>query len=225
VNFGIPLSNGLGSSSNPSTIGGFEYIIANNTLASNASTTYRAGKEIKLKDGFKASNGSSFHAKIEPFSCSGDTYTNQQMRNGNSDTATVNLYDDLGESIFTHYQPKLNTPQPINDINTFIRENKVSSKLITPRKIVNLNESIEIFPNPVTENLFIQINVTENNESFNIEFINSVGQSSKIFQGYIPVDNAIKIENTGFARGLYIVKVTSQKTGKSYEKKIIIQTK
>lgn len=76
------------------------------------------------------------------------------------------------------------------------------------------NKKINVFPNPVLNELFIEIE--GNNEKIDFELLNSIGQS--VFKGNMLDKTVIPI--SGFAPGFYLIKLDN---GKTYEIKKIVK--
>lgn len=88
-----------------------ESITSTQTINSGTKTTYRAGDEIILTDGFVASEGSDFHAFIHPCNHSGNSFRKQssQQENGNDikskenkNSASRNLIDNYPNPFDDH---------------------------------------------------------------------------------------------------------------------------
>lgn len=98
-----------------------------------------------------------------------------------------------------------------------------NSTSITEHTPINSTFSIDkIYPNPATENVFIEIQ-SENNEQFSFEILNLKGQ--KIFYDSYDIaegQNRISIDLTGIAKGNYLLKVKN-KSGVFISRTIIKQ--
>ncbi|MDR2970495.1 MAG: T9SS type A sorting domain-containing protein [Bacteroidales bacterium] len=112
-----------------------ENIISKQTIGSGVTTTYKAGTEIALEDGFHAKSGASFHAQIEELNCNGippNTAPPQNNENQN------NSIEELNSQISQNPIPnKINLiPNPNN--GSFNLETNFPLSDIAHLKIVNL---------------------------------------------------------------------------------------
>lgn len=76
------------------------------------------------------------------------------------------------------------------------------------------NRVFKCYPNPVKDNLFI----LGTNKLKSIEFINSLGKREAIYQFNRSI---VKIDVSGFKKGLYILKVTNEKDSVETKKLIV----
>ena len=76
------------------------------------------------------------------------------------------------------------------------------------------NTAIEVYPNPVSNELIIEIK--GNSQPINFEILNSIGQM--VFKGKV-LEKEI-IQTSGFSNGIYLIKLEN---GKSFEFKKIIK--
>ncbi|MBI3502111.1 MAG: T9SS type A sorting domain-containing protein [Bacteroidetes bacterium] len=206
---------------NPIEIDAFENIIANNRLVStsfSADITYRAGKEIELKDGFSVSEGAEFGAYVKPFNCattSSDysriiTDTTKQPKPFNHPTSYI-YYADEGK--YFHH--------PL-----------VSSSMVqnSKTKITSLQSAITITitPNPSTGLFTLQLPQdaaqTQGAKdgsallTTGVTIYNDLGQ--EIYKSAISnPQSAIDISNQ--PKGIYFMRVQSE--SKVYTEKVVIQ--
>ena len=80
------------------------------------------------------------------------------------------------------------------------------SKIISVKYTNNFIGELNIYPNPVSNELIIEIN--ENKSVLNFEIINSIG--SVIYKGNL-VNNTI-VQTNNFASGIYLIRFTNGKT-------------
>lgn len=78
--------------------------------------------------------------------------------------------------------------------------------LITGIEQTEFNNPIKIYPNPVSNELTIEIN--GNNDKLNFEILNSTGQV--VFKGNMTKETII--QTTNFAPGTYLIKLDNGKT-------------
>jgi len=73
-------------------------------------------------------------------------------------------------------------------------------------EVVDNDRTIKVYPNPVSNELIIEI--TGNNEKLNFEILNAIGQ--KVFKGNL-FDKTV-VQTTNFATGVYLIKFENGKT-------------
>ena len=153
------------------------------TSGCKANVTYKAGKEIHLKPGFKVINGAKFHGYIEPMNVC-------QVKEGNPDVAVLFFPPSYEQLSF--YVSNLNyTKFELDD------KNDNSNK-----QVINDN-GIQLIPNPANDILVLQSNETE---KYSVEIYDIMGQ-------FIAKNNINPNENFSVGhlkRGLYIFKIFNQ---------------
>jgi len=86
---------------------------------------------------------------------------------------------------------------------------------------INLTQNIEVFPNPVSDNLFIEFDLDQSSEQVNVEFVNVSGQRvlSQNFQNILK--QRIELNVSALPTGIYMMNVRTEQGLKS--EKVMIQ--
>ncbi|GAB4453647.1 MAG: hypothetical protein Fur0028_09130 [Bacteroidales bacterium] len=147
-----------------------------------ANVTYKAGKEIHLKPGFKVINGAKFHGYIEQMDVC-------QVKEGNPEVAVL-FFPPSSEQL-SPYVSNLNYTK-----EELFENNNESKKTV-------INNTILLYPNPVKDMLTLQ---SEISVSYSVDIYDSMGQfiERKIAE---PNQN---ISVSHLKRGIYIFKIFNQ---------------
>ena len=152
------------------------------TSGCKANVTYKAGKEIHLKPGFKVINGAKFHGYIEPPNVC-------QIKEGNPEVAV--LYFPPSDEQLSPYVSNLNyTKEEIIKNNSELKETV-------------LNNTILFYPNPAKDLLILQ---SETSVSYNVEIYDTMGQL--IERKKVNANENITVSH--LKRGIYIFKIFNQ---------------
>ena len=163
-----------------------------------ANVTYKAGKEIHLKPGFKVINGAKFHAYIEPVDYC-------QVKEGNPDVAV--LFYPPSEEHVSSYVMKMNYAKLEE-----VEGNEPSHQMVN--NVVNDN-GILLLPNPATDMLYLQADESGN---YQIEIHDIMGRL--IEKREVRVNENFSVSH--LKRGLYIISIF--KDGEMVQKeKIVLQ--
>lgn len=147
-----------------------------------ANVTYKAGKEIHLKPGFKVINGAKFHGYIEPMNVC-------QIKEGNPDVAVL-FFPPSDEHIST-YVSNLNYTKIEIDDNIDEEKNGI------------FKNDILLIPNPAID--FINLKTNDDN-IFQLKIYNMVGQL--VEKSNIKSNENISVNH--LKRGVYIFKIFKQ---------------
>jgi len=163
-----------------------------------ANVTYKAGKEIHLKPGFKVINGAKFHAYIEPVDYC-------QVKEGNPDVAV--LFYPPSEEHVSSYVMKMNYAKLEE-----VEGNEPSNQMVN--NVVNDNGSL-LLPNPATDMLYLQADESGN---YRIEIHDIMGRL--IEKREVGANENFSVSH--LKRGLYIFSIF--KDGEMVQKeKIVLQ--
>ncbi len=197
----------IGAVANHATIGGFEYIKANNIVNNNADVSYRAGKNIELKPGFSAVNGAYFQAYILP-------YTGCDMTNNNNfrmDQVSPGYDTDNGEfELALHHidYPTTAAKQKNNqykDSHTLPWGNSDISPSMGSLT-VNSEISVVVYPNPSNGKFTIIIPWTERAEEYIVSVYDLKGvlvYNKKIED----LSSDLQLDLSELLTGSYIIKI------------------
>jgi len=153
------------------------------TSGCKANVTYKAGKEIHLKPGFKVINGAKFHGYIEPMNVC-------QVKEGNPDVAVLFFPPSYEQLSF--YVSNLNyTKFELDD------KNDNSNK-----QVINDN-GIQLIPNPANDILVLQSNESKN---YLVEIYDIMGQL--IEKKHIDANENFSVSH--LKRGIYIFKIFNE---------------
>jgi hypothetical protein len=215
---------GIGSNVSPFVLGSFEYITADNTLASNAGIDYRAGKQVHLLPGFSAQAGADFHAYINPYNC-GPDYRSQSMRTTNSTNSgdSTDTYGGMGSTAVTHhyYTPQKEKDKSPSTENLILNPTVKNNNSNTLKKIIDLNHKMNVYPNPNTGKFTIEMNVSNNTDTYILTIYNSLGDLCKIVENINAINNLVTVENNQFTPGTYFVRLVSS-SGEQYSEKVVV---
>lgn len=106
-------------------------------------------------------------------------------------------------------------------INTTRSNIKNTNKMIASVPAGNTDDKIKLYPNPVNDHFLVEYPGRENPV---VSLYNSLGQlvfSEKTTVADNPVKNTKRVDVTGFVRGVYVLKIVSEKT--YFFKKVVIE--
>ncbi len=186
-----------------------------NTIPSNV--IYRAGKEIVLEPGFTVDIGSTFHAYVQRYICSGNSDA-LNMRKLKDSTLTIDLADyetDRINPIPIHY---IESPKSDADNTPVVSEETYPEDYIADLKSIDEIKTSEfnLTPNPTTGRVNIQTKKSTEHEIFSIHVYDMKGQLIYMYEN-VSADFEINLE--GYSKGIYMIRVTSN-LGNSITKKI-----
>lgn len=215
-------TNPWGSDNNPATIGAYEYITSTSTMNTNADVTMIAGKQIDLKPGFTALNGSNITVQIDRLDCNSIFNQNNQYMYVNGRTnASVNdsLYEYFVSSPTDYYEYTEDNSNIVNASSNVPIKSGVIQKDKNELLATLQNEDIRLFPNPADDKFFIT--VSDPKQFTQIEISNQLGQKIRIFKD-LEIQISLELNIDGYSKGIYIVHFTC-KNGKSICKKLVKQ--
>ncbi len=197
----FPKSDGTFASNNKKTFGAFEFIRANNTIASNGAAEIRAGKQITLLPGFTSAQGSDVKIFINPFhDCDWNTSTgmlrNAQLPNYYSNASVFPSGQYLDDGAATSEQTSSLNPE-----------------------ISSTENPIQIYPNPNEGTFNVQLNF-ESNQTIKICVINVLNET--VYQNEIQAKQTTLQIQINESKGIYLVKIKSEQ-GKEFQKRLIIK--
>ena len=152
-----------------------------------ANVTYKAGKEIHLKPGFKVINGAKFHGYIEPMDVC-------PIKEGNPDVAV--LFFPPSNEHLSPYVSNLNFTKCEQNI-----ENDTTIQLTNNNEIIH--NAIRLLPNPAKDMLVLQSNEIGN---YFIEVYDMMG----LLIEKDPINTNENISVGHLKRGVYIFKIFNQ---------------
>lgn len=152
-------------------------------INSGSNITYKAGKEIQLREGLNVNQGANFAAFIEPVKCDGNTEWQYRTSNNN------NTSTETDEPTKTY----LSTP----GIQLVYEDSKISNQ-----EVLTMNYDLNIFPNP-TEGI---INI-RNLKLQNIKYTLFNTQSILIKEGNV-LNDQISIQEC--SSGVYILELKGE---------------
>lgn len=144
-----------------------------------ANVTYKAGKEIHLKPGFKVINGAKFHGYIEQMDVC-------QVKEGNPEVAVL-FFPPSSEQLSPY----------VSNLN-YTKEEIIENSN-EPKETV-LNNTILLYPNPAKEILTLQ---SEKSVPYNVEVYDTMGQL--IERDNVNANGNITVSH--LKRGFYIFKI------------------
>ena len=197
----FPKSDGTFASNNKKTFGAFEFIRANNVIASNGAAEIRAGKQITLLPGFTSAQGSDVKIFINPFhDCDWNTSTGM-LRNAQS----PNYYSNASVSPSSQY----------------LDDGAATSKqtLSLNPEISSTENPVQIYSNPNEGTFNVQLNF-ESNQTIKISVINVLNET--VYQNEIQARQTTLQIQINESKGIYLVKIKSEK-GKEFQKRLIIK--
>ncbi len=192
--------------------------LSNNTPSD---VTYRAGKEISLLPGFQVDAGSTFHAYILRYVCTGNADAlNMRHIHDSATLANAHLMDyesDEMNPIPMHYieSPKSDADKtPVVPINS---EDDNSLPLIADG-IVHPASEFTMQPNPSTGIFKVFTQKEIDNETLSIHIYDMRGQ---LINSYADVTPEFEINLSGYSKGIYMVQLMST-SGKVSSKRVDI---
>lgn len=177
---------------------------------------YRAGKEINLLPGFEVDAGSTFHAYISRYVCSGNGDDMSSFRLAKDSTNPYeNDYemDDIN-MIPTHY---IESPPSDADLNPVV--STTPEDYILPTQIDNeylLAQDFAILPNPNNGIFNIHAKKEYAEEKLNINVYDMKGQ---LIANYKDISDELKVDLKGYSKGIYMIQLISS-SGKSLTKRV-----
>lgn len=147
-----------------------------------ANVTYKAGKEIHLKPGFKVINGAKFHGYIEPMNVC-------HIKEGDPGVAV--LFFPPSDEHLSSYVSNLN----YSKVETVENSNEA--------KEIIIKNNIQLIPNPAKDVLVLQSNGAKN---YTVEIYDTMGQL--IEQEKVNANENIIVSH--LKRGIYIFKIYNQ---------------
>ena len=187
-----------------------------NNVSSNV--IYRAGKEIILDPGFTVDAGSTFHAYVQRYICTGNSDA-LNMRKIKDSTLTIDLADyetDMINPIPIHY---VESPKSDADNYPIVpEESSLEEDYITDLPSLDETKTSEfnITPNPTTGRVTIKTKKSTTNESFSIHVYDMKGNLIYMYEN---VSSDFEINLEGYSKGIYMAQVISS-LGNSIAKKI-----
>lgn len=215
INTDLPFLQ-YGTTQNPMEANIFNSIEADNTIAASnsfgaAKVTYRAGHSIRLKNGFNAQNGATFHAYTDPFSCASDGQFDVYKISSDSSA-------DLSQHIMPHYSEELVSDNLFNFDET---DPEIDNKLDFDISAVNTNELFEIqsafnnipndllfsvYPNPAVNELMLSFKISEGQELSNVtvQIFDMLGRKLDS-RDVREIENSFDISS--YPSGMYVIKI------------------
>ncbi len=215
-----------GTNNKPATVKSFEYIVADNSVNTNANVTYLAGKEITLGNGFSAINTNSFTAAIQQFACSEimSNPLNPSVNAKISNTTTTGsssskeaIYPDM---MATSYETAV-IPASDNSVSSSSTYSPslihVDSLYAYQANLMGNGVVVEIAPNPTTG--FSKLFISKPELIKSIDVIEPLG---KLVFTLSTVSYSNEIDLTHLSKGIYSV-ILRNIDGELITKKIVVQ--
>lgn len=231
-----PLTRGLGSiygtTLNPSKVAVFQnlkstahiYFKASPAAQSNntpSDVTYRAGKEITLSPGFQVDAGSTFHAYILRYVCTGNADA-MNMRHIHDSTILANVHvmdyeSDEMNPIPMHYIESPKSDADKTPVVPITRSVDNTLPLLPDARPFGVND-FAIQPNPSVGIFKVLTHKETEVETLSIRIYDMRGQ---LINSYADVTPEFEINLSGYSKGIYMVQLMST-SGKVSSKRVDI---
>ncbi len=169
--------------------------------------TMKAGENIILKDGFRVDAGAHFLARIESYSCGGQSYKNMEAPPWDENYRGC-FYDTLVSIPMDKRAPKVYSEDDysVDDFDTPLWDDYYYTydTTINPE----LEVGVWLNPNPCRNSSMLSL-VSENDTYITIELFDMGGQKrATLFEGQSGTSSfELNIDMSLFAKGMYIVRI------------------
>jgi len=207
--------------------------------------TYRAGKEITLLPGFTVDQGSTFHAYIQRYICSGNSdalnmRTFSDSTKSNSDS--INYENDRYNLVPIHYTQSpssdsdlnpttyadtsayssrtSNNKEEIEKLQEILLEQYNSEKNITNSQKSSYFKRFSVIPNPNNGLFRILVNRFNDQENISVSIFDMKGIEIKRFEN---IYEMLEVDLSNFGKGIYMIKMFSSFMKEQELKKVVIQ--
>jgi hypothetical protein len=213
----------------------------NNTVSSKVE--YRAGKDISLlpegdgQQGFEVKLGSDFYAHIKRYVCTDGDYGSGLKQNPNEENVASNDYesDEMNTIVPIHHvdyppsdsdlNPLPNEEEPTTFADAQSEQAQLQQLLIEQQNadkgIYNSNKELDqrflVMPNPNNGAFTIYANKIADDEEFTLSIIDMKGQQI-LFFNHLTTNVQQSVDLTNYSKGIYLVKITSNKGFNSTKK-------
>lgn len=221
VNYTLPLPTGQGSQSSPLTIGAMEYIDTYGTINNNAAIQFRMGKQFSVIQGreYAINNGAEVSIETYNYDCGSNNYLPANaMRQAT--TSSDEVYGPVATLEKLHDTPYVPEKKAVDNTNYSIPV----SKAYQNKTIINLNESMRVYPVPSQGAFSVKIDTDKDNDRYSLSIYDMAGKLLNVYENLPTINQEIHI-NENLSNGIYLIKVIEYHTGKQYTEKLIINKK